>query len=397
MDGKFYTSKGRGKLRRISKLFFLAVSLCVLLISSNVFASSVHKVKYGQTFMHILADSFEPQTIISMYKEIKKKYPDFVLKAGAEYHRSEDNYVFKFSSLSELRISKVGEGDYHVEMKRFPVTTVRTTITGEVESSLIGAAIDAGESEILAYKIASILEWEVDFFKDLRKGDKFSILIDKKFVNGKFYGYGRILALDFINQGRIIRALYYENGKTQGYFTPDGKSMKKGFLKAPLKFSRISSGYTSRRLHPVHKVYRPHYGIDYAAPRGTPVRATADGRITMRRRKGGNGNIIKLRHANGYETFYIHLCCFKKGYRVGSWVRQGDIIAYVGSTGYSTGPHLDYRIKKHGRYLNPLRFKAPTKKLDKKYISDFQEKTEIANTWLDRTYIKMTGKTKMLM
>lgn len=220
-------------------------------------------------------------------------------------------------------------------------------------------------------------------------------MVEKKFCRGKFIGYGKILAADFINQGRLIRALYFEDEKTAGYFTPDGKSLRKGFLKAPLKFGRISSAFTSRRLHPVLNEVRAHYGVDYAAPYGTPVHATADGRIIERGYKKGNGNYVKLKHNNGYETMYMHFSRFRQGQKVGSYVKQGEIIGYAGTSGYATGPHVDYRITKNGNYLNPLAFKSPSKSLPKEKLEIFLKTTFLYTNMLDNTYYKL-AKFKML-
>ncbi|MDE7170137.1 MAG: M23 family metallopeptidase, partial [Mucispirillum sp.] len=220
--------------------------------------------------------------------------------------------------------------------------------------------------------LASIFEWEIDFYKDLRPGDKFTMLVEKKFINDKYAGYGKIIAADFYNQGKLKRAVYYNNGKNKGYYNESGQGLERGFLRVPLNYSRISSRFSSSRLHPVLGYHRPHYGVDYAAPTGTPVKATASGVVQIKSRTKGNGNYIALRHANGYETFYLHLNGFNRAIKKGSRVAQGQIIGYVGSTGYSTGPHLDYRIRKNGTWLNPMKFVATPKTLKKEEIAEFQ-------------------------
>jgi murein DD-endopeptidase MepM/ murein hydrolase activator NlpD len=175
-----------------------------------------------------------------------------------------------------------------------------------------------------------------------------------------------------VNQGRFLRALYYEYNGVKGYYDADGKSLKKGFLKAPLKFTRISSTYTGKRLHPVLNKYLPHHGVDYAAPVGTPIHATADGVVLNREYNQCNGNYVKIRHLNGYETLYLHLSKFAKIKKC-SRISQGSVIGYVGSTGISSGSHLDYRIKQGGKFLNPLTFTSPNLRLPRAQRAAFKE------------------------
>jgi murein DD-endopeptidase MepM/ murein hydrolase activator NlpD len=365
---------------------FILTAILVALFSFSAHANvTTYRVKWGDTLYSILSDKFSPQHILNIDKEIKKLIPDFTLRKGTIIKESEDRITLAPNNLTDIAINKIGD-DFELDVIKYPVEKVNTIVEGVISSSLVEAVTSVGESVELAFMLAGIYEWEIDFFHALRKGDSFRILVEKKFARGKFQGYGKILAADFLNQGRFIRALYYETEKTKGYFKPDGTSMKKGFLKAPLRYSRISSGYTSRRLHPVFKRYRPHYGVDYAAPRGTPVYATADGVVTAKGYKKYNGNYVKIKHMNGYETLYLHLYKFKRGLRRGKHVRQGDLIAYVGSTGASTGPHLDYRIRKNGRYLNPLRFKAPEKKLPADELLAFKKDTEVFAMKIDGTY-----------
>lgn len=350
------------------------LSLFCFLIFSISASATPYTVKYGDSLYSLLSNTFTPVEIIGIDKSIKKVIPGFTLKTGKKIHFAEDSITLKLDITKELKIIKTDES-FDIKLKEFPITRVISIVSGSIDSALFSAMTKIGEREELAFEIANILEWEIDFFKDIRKGDHFDIIVEKKFCRDKFIGYGRIYAIDFTNKGRLVRGLYYETDKTRGYYTPEGKSLRKGFLKAPLKFARISSRFQHRRLHPVLKKYRPHYGVDYAAPTGTPVVATADGRITKRGYRKGNGNYVKLKHNNGYETIYMHFSRFKRGQRVGTYVKQGDIIGYVGSTGYSTGPHVDYRIKKHGSYLNPLRFSSPTKTLPKKHIAAFEKET----------------------
>ncbi|ADD68659.1 Peptidase M23 [Denitrovibrio acetiphilus DSM 12809] len=375
---------------------FLIVIMILFAFTATSYANiKTYRVKWGETLYSLLSDKFSPQEILNINKELKELLPDFTLQKGTLIKETENCITLQPNFLTDISINRVAD-DFELDIVKYPVSTVATVVEGEVTSSLIQAVTDRGESPELAFMLASIYEWEIDFFHALRKGDTFKILVEKQFARNKFVGYGKILAADFLNQGRFIRALYYETAKTKGYFKPDGTSMRKGFLKAPLRYSRISSGYSHSRLHPVTHKVQPHYGVDYAAPTGTPIHATADGRVTEKRYKGYNGNYVKIKHMNGYETLYLHLSRFNKKIHKGSYVRQGDIIGYVGATGRATGPHLDYRIRKNGSYLNPLRFKAPDKKLPSDELENFQMASAVYSERIDNTYIARTNRLTMV-
>ncbi len=229
-----------------------------------------------------------------------------------------------------------------------------------IQSNLFQTVADAGEKPVLAILLADIFGWEVNFIKELRENDTFDILIEKRYLNGEFKGYGQLLAAYFVNQGKSYEAFRFADGHgAPHYFTSGGESLKRAFLKAPLSFSRISSGYTMKRLHPIHKVVRPHPGIDYAAPTGTPVKAIGSGTVLFAGWGGGAGRYIRIKHSNGYESTYMHLSGFARGLKKGKSVRQGEVIGYVGSTGWSTGPHLDFRMKRNGKFINPMTVTSP--------------------------------------
>ncbi len=231
----------------------------------------------------------------------------------------------------------------------------RETVQGILTTSLDEAVHRAGERADLAMLIAQVLEHDVDFHRDPRRGDTFSLVVDKLYdAEGVWKGYGDLHAVRYRNAGRAITAFRFElPSGASGYYDHEGNSVQRSFLTSPVAYTRISGVFTSRRFHPVHRVYRPHYGVDYAAPRGTPVRATADGVVADAGRRGPNGNMVTLRHAGGYVTKYLHLQRIAPEARTGHSVRQREIIGYVGSTGVSTGPHLDYRMSRYGRPLNP--------------------------------------------
>jgi murein DD-endopeptidase MepM/ murein hydrolase activator NlpD len=228
---------------------------------------------------------------------------------------------------------------------------------GVVRSSLFEALGELGEGAEIAQRFADVFAWDFDFSRQTRPGDEFRMVFEKYYDRDGFVRYGKMLAARYATAGRReMTALYFEDDGGPGdYYTPDGKCVRRSFLRAPLTYTRISSGYSRSRLHPVLKIRRPHEGIDYAAPTGTPVWAVADGTVSFVGWKGGYGRLIQVRHDNGYVSFYGHLSRYAQGLRVGRRVRQQDVIGFVGSSGLATGPHLDYRLQLKGRFVDPLR------------------------------------------
>jgi murein DD-endopeptidase MepM/ murein hydrolase activator NlpD len=209
-------------------------------------------------------------------------------------------------------------------------------------------------------KMEGVFQWSLDFFR-IQNGDQFKIIYEENTIDGKFAGIGKVLGAYFKNYDNEYYGIYYENGKAKGYYDEEGRPMKSPFLKAPIRFSsyRISSSYNLRRFHPVLKRVRPHYGTDYAAPRGTPIVAVAHGVVTRAGYGRGNGNYVKIKHDKTYSTQYLHMSGFAKGIRSGVHVKQGQVIGYVGSTGLATGPHVCFRFWKNGKQVNHLRLKLP--------------------------------------
>ena len=250
--------------------------------------------------------------------------------------------------------------------------------SGAIKSSLFAATDDASVPDSIAIQITEIFASDIDFNRDLRKKDHFKVVYELRYSNGEYIGAGRVLAAEFINKGKTYQAVYFEaNNKEKGYYTPDGKNLRRAFLRSPLKFSRISSGFTRSRFHPVLKKWRSHKGVDYAARKGTPVRATANGTVAVSTRNRGYGKYIILKHRGRYSTVYAHLSRFAKGLRKGKRVSQGDIIGYVGSTGLATGPHLHYELRVNGIQRNPLRVVMPAAiPLAAKNIPAFNKSTE---------------------
>jgi len=232
--------------------------------------------------------------------------------------------------------------------------------SGEIQTSLFAATDRAGLSDLVAVQLADIFSSEVDFHRDLRPGDRFSVVYEALYSNGEFIRTGRIVAAEFSNDGRVHRAVYFEDPHGRGgYYTPDGKNVRRAFLRSPLEFSRISSGFTTARFHPVLRAWRAHKGVDYAAPVGTRVKATGNGVVQFVGRQGGYGKAVILRHTNGQSTLYGHLSGFANGLHVSKRVEQGEVIGYVGMTGLATGPHLHYEFRINGVHQNPLRVVLP--------------------------------------
>jgi len=271
------------------------------------------------------------------------------------------------------------ETGVRADMEYVPIEFKPAFVSGVIEDSLIAALNKAGEEDSLAIDIVErCFGWDIDFNTDLRKGDSFRVFVEKRYLDGRFAGYRDILAAEFINEGRVYRAFRftYPDTKVSDYFDEAGGSRRKDFLRSPIKFMtpRITSRFSASRLHPIYKIYRPHYGVDYAAPIGTPVQATDDGEVTFAGREAGSGNTVKMRHKNAYSTAYLHLSGFGRGVRKGAVLKGGDIIGYVGTTGDSTGPHLDYRIYYHGGPVNPLGHKfKPADPLRKEFLEDYKK------------------------
>jgi murein DD-endopeptidase MepM/ murein hydrolase activator NlpD len=230
------------------------------------------------------------------------------------------------------------------------------SVAGALEGSLFESIEGLGEHAQLVLDFAEVFAWDFDFAQDSQPGDRFRMLVEKIYTGDQFVRYGRILVAEYEEAGgKVHTGIYFTDGSESGYYTPAGESLRRAFLKSPLEFSRITSRFSHARRHPILGGVRPHLAVDYAAPRGTPVFAVADGVIESAGWLGGNGNTVTLRHRSNFKTMYNHLAAFGKGIRAGTHVKQRQVIGYVGSTGLSTGPHLDYRVMKDGRFVNPLK------------------------------------------
>jgi murein DD-endopeptidase MepM/ murein hydrolase activator NlpD len=291
-------------------------------------------------------------------------------------------YTITLDSLNELKASK----------RPVECSSQRCIARGELVTSLSESMNEMGVDDVCVSKFADIFAWDINFFVDPKKGDSYEIIFEKKFSEGRFVGYGDILAAEYVNNGHAFRAIGLKDEKgNMHYFDPDGKSMQKQFLKAPLHFNHISSGFSTHRMHPILGIVRPHLGVDYAAPAGTPVHASADGIVCFAGYNGGFGDIVKIRHGGAFETSYGHLRAFGSGIRVGKHVSQGDLIGFVGATGLATGPHLDYRMTRNRCFVNPSTISLPAgKSVAPEKTQEFQA---MRNECLTLFSLRLPGKT----
>ena len=320
------------------------------------------EVKFGQTISDILSNyGISAKTVDQLDRASRDIFPLRQIRAGNHYTAflledsiasRLDYLVYEKDITNYVVFGFVGDS-VSVTTGERPITLRRTKRSAEIESSLWGAIIKDSLPYSLAAELEDVYQWTVDFFA-VQKGDSFTVIYDEKFVDTLSVGVGQIWGAKFNHGGKEIYAIPFKQGDKVQYWEYDGGSLRKQMLKAPLKFTRISSKFSNARFHPVLKRYRPHHGVDYAAPAGTPVRAVADGVVTFRGWGGGGGNTIKIKDANKMMTGYLHLSKFAKGIVQGKRVSQGDVIGYVGSTGVSTGPHLDFRVWKGGKPINPL-------------------------------------------
>jgi len=289
---------------------------------------------------------------------LKRIRPGQHIKVRTDGQDRLQELVFHIDKIHSLQVLRGDDGFQANELARKPEVRVNHA-AAVINSSLFEAAQRAGLSQRLIMELANIFGWDVDFALDIREGDHFSVIYEQDYLDGKKLHDGDILAAEFTNQGHTYRAVRYTdpNGRTD-YYSPDGHSMRKAFLRTPVAFTRISSRF-GMRYHPILHRMRMHDGVDYAAPKGTPVKSTGDGRIIFRGRKGGYGHVVIIKHGGRYSTLYGHLWKFARGQHVGSRVRQGQVIGYVGMSGLATGPHLHYEFRINGVHRNPLKVKLP--------------------------------------
>lgn len=334
-------------------------------IDADDYRLETAEIGQGETLGRILNRyGLSAATIDRLDRKAREEFPLRQIRAGHSYtvfiHEDSLNTPhldFLAYEISQTDYVVFGFHADSVSIRRDakPSTLRRTTKSAVIRSSLWGAIMQEKLPYALAAELEDIYQWSISFF-DIQKGDSFTVIYDERFVDDTVsVGIGRIWGAKFTQGDKTTYAIPFRQGGKIQYWEADGKSLRKQMLKAPLKYSRISSTFSYARLHPVHKVYRPHTGVDFAAPKGTPVHAVADGVVIFKGWGGGGGNTLKIKHANNMQTGYLHLSGFAKGIAQGTRVSQGQLIGYVGSTGTSTGPHLDYRVWKGGKPINPLK------------------------------------------
>ena len=356
-------------------------------------------VQKGDTISSLLGEWLTPQEIDLLdrlsgetfsLRKIRQGRPYLIRTLAGKFHS------FEYEIDCEERLVIRAEADGFSLAREPIVYEIRTfMVCGTIRSSLFEAAEEIGEVPMLALRLVDIFGWEVDFVYDIRGGDTFKAIVEKRYRAGEFAGYGRIPAAELVNQGKTYQGFLFENrdGKPE-YYDEKGRSLRRTLLKTPIDYARISSGFSYNRFHPIKKEWCPHPAIDYAAPVGTPVRTVGDGVVLETGRKNASGKYIKIRHNSMYQTYYLHLSRFAKEIRKGKKVSQGQVIGYVGNTGMSTGPHLDFRMKKNGKYVNPRRVIAPAfPPVPKERIEEYRGTIELLMAQLDNVEIPVAMET----
>ncbi len=284
--------------------------------------------------------------------------PDHIIEIESNNQGQLYSLTYQINRLQSINVLRAND-DFDIETVNKLVEKRINFSEGQIQSSLFEAGKQSGLSDALVMEMAGIFGWDIDFALDIRRDDNFSILYEEQFIEGKKYQTGTILAAEFTNQGKTFKAIRFtdKSGRTN-YYTPEGLSMRKTFLRSPVDFRRISSRF-GKRKHPVLNRMRLHKGVDYAARRGTPIQSSGDGKIIFKGRKGGYGRVVIVQHGSRYKTLYAHMNGFKRGIRVGKYVKQGQTIGFVGSSGRTTGPHLHYEFRVNGSHRNPLTVKLP--------------------------------------
>jgi len=324
-----------------------------------------HIVKKGESLALIFKKQhLRPQVLHTIMSTVKSAAALRQLRPGQqlEFQLDENHQlqklVYHLNQTRSILIDKTDSG-YRSQINEQPIESRSTYASATIKNSLFMAGQVAGLSDTLIMQLAGIFAWDIDFALDIREGDQFNVLYQEQFLNGKKLRDGDILAAEFINQGHTYRAIRFTDSEGHtDYYTPEGLSMRKAFLRTPVDFRRISSRF-GERFHPILNTMRMHQGVDYAAARGTPIKAAGDGKIIFRGRKGGYGRTIIIQHGGRYSTLYAHMQAYRKGLHTGSRVRQGQVIGYVGSSGRATGPHLHYEFRVNGIHRNPLTVRLP--------------------------------------
>ncbi len=370
------------------KFNYLLVLLVILwgcaekerIVPETIRTETTHCVKKGENLEDILDKTLSHELSVSIVNALQwAGFPFRRCIPGDSVRILEENGGFLTFTYCQNRTDKyyvINEDEHLSVAMKYPyLDTVPCFLMGEINSTLYESLLEKGGTPVLVYRYADIFAWEIDFVTETQNGDSFFIYFSKVVCDSHFVEYLDIVAVRYNGDIGDYYGIYYcDPDGNEDYYNPKGQSLRKSLLKSPLRYSYISSYFSKRRFHPILKKWRPHHGLDYAAPIGTPVSSIGNGVITYRGWKGGYGNLVEIRHKNGFKTRYGHLSRFAKGIHRGKRVNMGQLIGYVGSTGLSTGPHLHFEMHKNGVPINPLRVKIPrAPSVKKKYISDFKQ------------------------
>lgn len=319
---------------------------------NQIFSNLISPFGVSQAFISELADS--AKNIMPLRKIQSGK--NYVILLSKDSSQTAQYFIYEKNPIDFVVYTLYHPIEVYEDHRE--VDTIISTTSGLITTSLWADMAESGSSPLLISAVSEIYEWDINFFA-INKGDKYKIIYEETIVEGEVVGIGKIIAAWFEYSKENYYAFYFIQDDREDYYDNKGMNLRKMLLRAPLKFSRVSSGFSNSRFHPILKRYRPHHGVDYSAPYGTPVHSVGDGVVISAGYSGGAGNMVKIQHNATYTTAYLHLSRYAKGVRKGAKVKQSDVIGYVGSSGLSTGPHLDYRIWKNGSAINPLTLKLP--------------------------------------
>jgi murein DD-endopeptidase MepM/ murein hydrolase activator NlpD len=336
------------------------------------------RIRNGTLYEALTACDIPPSEILSLSRSFKPVF-DFRCSRPKDYYqvcvddqRLIRKFVYKTSPLDEYEAVKDDQDGYRVHKREISLDRQVVANVFTIETSLYQAVADSGETQQIAGLVADIFAWDIDFYLYPRKGDRIAVVYERCYKDGTFVQYGDVLAARYVGTQKTFSAFLFNDGQFDGYYDETGQPLKKMFLRIPVKFGKMTSRYSIRRFHPVSKRYKAHTGIDYGAPTGTPIFATANGRVTFAGWKGGYGKLIIVKHPNGYQTYYGH--CSRLLKKPGQLVEQGEVVARVGQTGVATGPHVHYEVRVNGTPMNPNNVKKSRgKPLDPELMAAFRE------------------------
>ncbi len=375
-----------------SAAFEPAVSKEMFGIPTESYDLATHKIKRGQFFSDILGShGIDQRYLHNLVVKFRDVFDEKRFKAGKPYtlffpkgkHDQPNYFVYEINDIDYVVYDFLRDSVYAGAKE---VTLEKKTAAGVIQSSLYKTFDENNLPQELGYELSDVFAWVIDFYR-LQQGDKFKVIYQQKIVDGKPAGVHRVLSAVFNHAGNDFYAFYYqpEQLKAGDYFDESANSLRKEFLKSPIKFSRISSKYSKSRLHPVLKKYKPHLGVDYAAPTGTPILSVGDGIVVEAQYTRSNGNYVKVRHNSTYSTQYLHMSSFAKGVKNGAKISQGQVIGYVGSTGLATGPHVCFRFWKNGVQVDPLKVQIPpSKPVEENFRTDYYQMVSTMKTELDK-------------